>query len=225
MDLSHIAYWVFDLDNTLYPPEMCLFDQIEVLMERFIMREIGIDQTEARQLRDDYWETYGTTLTGLVTRHGIDADAFLAEVHDLDLSALRPDPTLAALIAALPGQRMIYTNGARMHGERVSTARGLRHTFTDVFGTEDAGYLAKPSEEAFRRVFERADIDPTRAVMIEDAARNLEAPKAMGMATVLVGSTKSAFADFHAPDVTTFLESLRGSDGLSEHSHTTHATP
>ena len=35
---SHVRTWVFDLDNTLYPPEMRLFDQIEQRMTQYVMR-------------------------------------------------------------------------------------------------------------------------------------------------------------------------------------------
>ena len=39
---SHVRNWVFDLDNTLYPPAMRLFDQIEVKMTDFVMRRLGV---------------------------------------------------------------------------------------------------------------------------------------------------------------------------------------
>ena len=34
---AHVRHWVFDLDNTLYPPEAALFDQIELRMTQFVM--------------------------------------------------------------------------------------------------------------------------------------------------------------------------------------------
>ena len=38
---SHVRHWVFDLDNTLYPPEVRLFDQIEVRMTAWVMEALG----------------------------------------------------------------------------------------------------------------------------------------------------------------------------------------
>ena len=43
-DFSHVETWVFDLDNTLYPPSMRLFDQIEAKMTGYVMRELGLDR-------------------------------------------------------------------------------------------------------------------------------------------------------------------------------------
>ncbi len=40
---SHITTWVFDLDNTLYPPADRLFDQIERRMTAWVMRNVGLD--------------------------------------------------------------------------------------------------------------------------------------------------------------------------------------
>ncbi|MEC8195935.1 MAG: pyrimidine 5'-nucleotidase, partial [Pseudomonadota bacterium] len=69
---SHVTTWVFDLDNTLYPPECRLFDQIEVKMTEYVMNTLGVDRPKADQLRHDYWARYGTTLTGLMREHDVD---------------------------------------------------------------------------------------------------------------------------------------------------------
>ena len=59
---DHVTDWVFDLDNTLYPPAVRLFDQIEVKMTDYMVRLLGIEPAAANQLRQHYWQTYGTTL-------------------------------------------------------------------------------------------------------------------------------------------------------------------
>ena len=105
-DFSHIETWVFDLDNTLYPPQFRLFDQIEVKMTAWVMRELGVGATEANRLRQHYWDTYGTTLAGLMREHGADPAPYLTEVHDIDFSVLPADPPLARAIKALPGRRI-----------------------------------------------------------------------------------------------------------------------
>ena len=43
---SHVTNWVFDLDNTLYPPEARLFDQIEVRMTAWVADALGVDAQE-----------------------------------------------------------------------------------------------------------------------------------------------------------------------------------
>ena len=64
-DFAHVDTWVFDLDNTLYPPAARLFDQIEVRMTAYEMDALRVPRAEADRLRADYWRLYGTTLAGL----------------------------------------------------------------------------------------------------------------------------------------------------------------
>ena len=40
---SHVNTWVFDLDNTLYPPSARLFDQIEQRMTHWVMTIVPRD--------------------------------------------------------------------------------------------------------------------------------------------------------------------------------------
>ena len=41
-DLDHVDTWVFDLDNTLYPAEINLFDQVDQRMSEFIAQELDL---------------------------------------------------------------------------------------------------------------------------------------------------------------------------------------
>jgi len=181
---AQVETWIFDLDNTLYHPSARLFDQINVRMTGFIIRELGVGKAEADALRRRYWGKYGTTLRGLIDEHGIDAARFLDEVHAIDLSALTPDAGLAAAVGRLPGARIVHTNGARAHARRVLAARGLTGLFDAIYAIEDKALVPKPQPDAYHRIVRLAGIDPGRAAMIEDDVRNLEVPKALGMATV-----------------------------------------
>ena len=204
-----IQTWVFDLDNTLYPPSARLFDQIEAAMHRYVVRELGVSEAEANHLRKRYWLDHGTTLNGLMRHHNIDPDPFLREVHDIDLSALTKDEELGAAIMALPGRKVVYTNGSRQHGERVSAARGLLGCFDAIYGVEDADYLPKPQREAFATVFRRGEIAPETAAMFEDCSRNLEVPHGLGIRTILVGPPEAArHIDHQTEDLAGFLSRL-----------------
>lgn len=189
---SHVDHWVFDLDNTLYPPEARLFDQIEVHMANFVMRELGVDEATAHKLRREYWEKHGTTLAGLMREHDVDPDPFLDAVHQLDLSHIEKDAELRASILALPGRKIIYTNGSRNHALKVSAARGLEGIFDAIYGIEDADYAPKPDHAAFAKVFAADGLPTKSAAMFEDDIRNLEIPHALGMNTVLVGPPETA---------------------------------
>ncbi|MEY4982540.1 MAG: hypothetical protein RIR62_806 [Pseudomonadota bacterium] len=208
----HITTWVFDLDNTLYPPRMRLFDQIEVKMTDWVARHLGVSRAEADRLRSDYWRLYGTTLAGLMAEHGVDPDGYLAEVHDIDFSVLEPDPLLAARIAALPGRRIIFTNGDAPYARKVIAARGLSGLFDAVYGVEHAGYRPKPERAAFETVFAADGLDPTRAAMFEDDPRNLAVPHAMGLRTVHIApeAEPAPHIHHHHDDLSAFLSRLTG---------------
>ena len=207
---SHVSHWVFDLDNTLYPPRARLFDQIEVRMTQYVMDALGVEHSEANRLRTHYWQLYGTTLAGLMREHDVDPAPYLNEVHDISLEHLEPDAALAAHIAALPGRRIVYTNGSSPYAERVLAARGLGGVFDAVYGVEHAGFRPKPEREAFETVFARARVDPARAAMFEDDPRNLAAPHAMGMQTVHVAPDphRAVHIHHHTDDLTGFLKRL-----------------
>ncbi len=210
---SHVRHWVFDLDNTLYPPEVPLFSQIDRRMTDYVMRSLGVDHAEADRLRRDYWREYGTTLAGLMAHHGTDPQEFLIEVHEIDFTVLEHDRELRARIEALPGRRIVYTNGSAPYAERVIEARGLAGVFDAAYGVEDAGYHPKPRREAFDTVFAIDGLDPKRAAMFEDDARNLAVPHGLGMRTVHVAPSplpdgEAGHIHHHTDDLTGFLARL-----------------
>jgi len=206
----HVTTWVFDLDNTLYPPAARLFDQIEVRMTDWVMRELSVDRAEADRLRRHYWQSYGTTLAGLMREHGVDPAPYLNDVHDISLDSLVADAVLARRIAALPGRRIVYTNGCAPYAHRVLDARGLSGLFDAVYGVEHAGFRPKPDRDAFETVFAADGLDPARAAMFEDDPRNLAVPHAMGMRTVHVApqATAAAHIHHHTDDLSGFLALL-----------------
>lgn len=193
-EFGDVNCWIFDLDNTLYPPQVALFAQIEARMTAYVQRLTGLDADGASQMRARYWRDHGTTLAGLMAHHQVDPAGFLADVHDVDLSALTPDPALARGIGALPGLKIIHTNADAAYAGRVLAHRQLA-VFDAIHGIEETGFHPKPDPRAFAAVMEAHGIDPARAAMFEDDPRNLEVPFALGMRTVLVGAGR------HGPDL------------------------
>ncbi|MCS0494922.1 pyrimidine 5'-nucleotidase [Ancylobacter sp. MQZ15Z-1] len=185
-DFTRIDTWVFDLDNTLYPPGLDLWRQIDMKMRAYIAEFLGLSLDEAFALQKSYYRKYGTSLRGLMIEHAMDPDAFLAEVHAIDLSELDAAPALGEAIGALPGRKLVYTNGSRRHAEAVLAKLGISHHFADVHDIVSAEFHPKPQEAAYRGFLRRFDVDPGRAAMFEDLARNLEVPATLGMRTVLV---------------------------------------
>ncbi len=207
---GHINTWVFDLDNTLYPPRMRLFDQIEARMVRYVMAAIGVDRDEADRLRASYWHRHGTTLAGLMAEHHIDPEDFMADVHEIDFTVLSPDPVLREQIATLPGRKIIYTNGSAPYAKNVIAARGLSGLFDAVYGVEHAGWRPKPEAAAFDAVFRADGLQPGSAAMFEDEARNLEVPHALGLRTVHIAPhpQPAPHIHHHHTDLSGFLAQL-----------------
>lgn len=211
-DFAHVETWVFDLDNTLYPPEMALFDQINIRMTDWVMQALGLARDEADRLRHRYWRDHGTTLAGLMDHHGVDPGPYLHDVHQIDFSVLSPDPGLADCIRALPGRRIVYTNGTEAYARQVIRHRGLSGLFDAVYGVEHANFRPKPEARAFRAVFAIDGLAPERAAMFEDDARNLAVPFAMGVRTVHVAAEPEPAAaghvHHHTDDLAGFLARL-----------------
>lgn len=181
--------WIFDLDNTLYPAECNLFAEVDRRMGEFIAHYLGVPFAHARHLQKTYYRQFGTTLAGLMKVHKLEPAEFLAYVHDIDLSAVPEVPELRAEIAALPGRRLIFTNGSHRHAERVAEKLGVLDLFEDICDIAACDYVPKPSADAFARMIRRHGVASEEAAMFEDMPMNLEVPHKLGMTTVLVHSS------------------------------------
>ena len=122
--LHQTRCWVFDLDNTLYPAACNLFVQVDRRIQQYIMDMFDAGPEEARTIQKSFFHEYGTTLNGLMTNHGVDPGGYLAYVHDIDVSPVQPNPALDAVLARLPGRKLVYTNGSVSHAERVMERLG-----------------------------------------------------------------------------------------------------
>src|SRR5437016_14274423 len=114
---GHVDTWVFDLDNTLYPHHVNLWQQVDARIGEFVGAWLKISPEEARGIQKDYYRRYGTTMRGMMTEHGVRADDYLAYVHQIDHSPLEPNPAMGAAIQELPGRKLILTNGSVDHGK------------------------------------------------------------------------------------------------------------
>lgn len=218
MDLDHVDTWIFDLDNCLYPASCDLFELIDERMTAYVQRLEGCDYAEARRIQKGHFHDHGTTLAGLMATRGIDPHHFLDDVHDIALDRLTRNPQLAAMIAALPGRRFVFTNGDVTYATRVLDALGLGETFAGVHDIHATNLIPKPRAEAYVSLCDRFAIDPARALFVEDMAKNLRPAKAIGMTTVWVdnGSDQGGFGqardfiDVRITDVSAWLTELVG---------------
>lgn len=213
-DPSLVDCWIFDLDNTLYPPSTRLFDQIDERMGLFIQQLLGCDAMEARRVQKLYFHDHGTTLSGLMHFHATDPHEFLGFVHDIDMSPLAAAPRLADRLAKLPGRKILFTNGDDAYAAKVLEALDLSASFEAMWDIHAMAYKPKPEPSAYTGMIEALGINPDTSVFVEDMARNLAPAKALGMQTVCLDlatdwgdrAKDDAAIDVVADDVVAWLD-------------------
>ena len=220
---DHVDTWVFDLDNTLYPHHVNLWQQVDKRISEYVSRWLDITEEQARLIQKDYYRRFGTTMRGMMTLHGVSADDYLAYVHKIDHSPLEPNPAMGAAITKLPGRKLILTNGSVDHVDAVLSRLGLVGHFDGVFDIIAADLEPKPAPQTYQKFLRDHAVDPAKSAMFEDLARNLVVPHQLGMTTVLVvpdGSKEvvredwelegrdAAHVDHVTDDLTGFLQGL-----------------
>lgn len=221
-DFRHVDAWIFDLDNTLYGAETKLFAQIERRMTLFVQEFLGLDAETARATQKAYYREHGTTLNGLMRVHGVDPDAYLAFVHDIDLSPLAPDAGLIRALARLPGRRFVFTNGCRNHATRVLDRLAVTELFDELWDIRTIEYRPKPDPDSYRAVLARVGATAARSAYFDDIARNLVPAHALGCTTVWLKNdsvwskqgpehpaASSEHIHYEATNLCSFLEELR----------------
>lgn len=180
----------FDLDDTVYANTTGLWPAIRARMGKFMHERLGLAEAEVPALRRSYFETYGTTLRGLQIHHQVDADEYLAYVHDLPLEDyIGPDEALRNLLLSLPEQKWIFTNADADHARRVLKILQVGDCFSGIVDLRATGFACKPEPEAYRLALELAgEQDARRCVMLDDSPSNLASARAMGLFTILVGA-------------------------------------
>jgi putative hydrolase of the HAD superfamily len=184
--------WLFDLDNTLYPARCNLFAQTDQRIGEYICRLLDVGPEEAKRIQKDYWRAYGTSLRGLMTRHGCAPTEFLDYVHDIDYSPVSASPALDQALKRLPGRKIVFTNGTVRHAERVMERLGVAHHFEGIYDIVAADYVPKPERVVYDDLVTRYRVDPKRAVMLDDIASNLLPAHALGMLTVWIRTPESS---------------------------------
>jgi len=215
---DHVRDWIFDLDNCLYPASAGLFDLIDERMTAYIERLLRCGPEEAARVQKAHFHEHGTTLAGLMKEHDVDPHDFLADVHDIALDRVAPNPRLARALAALPGRRIIFTNGDAQYAGRVLERIGIHGHFDGLHDIHANTYRPKPDPHGYAVLCDRFGIDPHHALLADDMIQNLRPAKALGMTTVWVDngsergnhSFEEGVADHRIGDVADWLESILG---------------
>jgi putative hydrolase of the HAD superfamily len=180
--------WVFDLDNTLYAAECDLFSQVDQRIGSYVQTLLGLNAEDARRVQKKYLMDHGTTLRGLMVHHDVDPHHYLDAVHDIDFSPIERDGRLRDAIERLEGRKLVFTNADNRYARKVLSRLGVEDMFEDVFDILEAGLEPKPEPRVYDQFIARYGIDPGKAVMFEDMARNLIPAHDRGMATVWINT-------------------------------------
>lgn len=217
-DLAEIKYWIFDLDDTLYPKSSGLDKVIQDALTQYIANYLKISDAEARELCVGYYQKYGSTICGLMETTDIKPRKFVREVHqNLDLSVITPNPRLSEALANTHGKKYIFTNGSYCHGLRVCKKLGIEKNISGFFGAQSTNFIPKPDPRAFEEFFARYQIDPKVSIFFDDSFRNLETISKMGTRTVWIADSQQeldsykilpSYVDYATADITNWLEEL-----------------
>ncbi len=173
----------FDLDDTLYPNTNGLWEAIRLRMTDYLRDPLGFAPDEIQEIRQSYYENYGTTLRGLQTHHEVDEDDYLAYVHDLPLEEfISPDPGLRSMLESLPQKKWIFTNADADHAKRVLKVLGIEDCFSGIIDVRALDFLCKPDRKAYVRALDLAgEANPENCVLLDDSIRNLTPAHQLGI--------------------------------------------
>jgi len=197
--------WIFDLDNTLHNATPHIFPHINRSMTEYVRHYLQLDESAANDLRVNYWQRYGATMTGMMRHHGTDPGHFLWHTHqfpELDRMVLR-DPRLRHVLKHLPGRKVVFSNAPLRYACAVLRLLRVDDLFDHVMAVEQTRFRPKPDSFGFLRLLRRQRIRAAQCVMVEDSLENLQAAKRLGMRTVWVNSGKrnSPSVDVKVADV------------------------
>ena len=215
-NLLDIKYWIFDLDNTLYSGQTKVFSEVDKKMSTFISKKMDVDLVKAKEIQKKYFYEYGTTLSGLMKQDSIDPHEFLEFVHDIDISWLPKDLKLKDELIKIKEKKYIFTNGSNAHVKNVTKQLGIDGLFDGAFDIVDANFVPKPHIDPYIKIIDKFKIEPTKSILIEDIAHNLEQAKNLGMKTCWL-ENEEAFAkkdadkpyiDYKIKNLPSFLQEI-----------------
>lgn len=194
----------FDLDATLYPASSGLWNAIKRRIQNYLVEVMGFSEKESKELRQAYYQNYGTTLEGLRRHHDINPVDYLAYVHDIPIEDfIEVTPQLNEILSTLPQTKWVFTNADRDHARRVLNHLQVHDLFAGIVDVYALDYQVKPQPEAYHQALQLANA-PTSAscVLFDDLPQNIPPANEIGFFTVLVNENEANnSADLHINSV------------------------
>ncbi len=205
--MNKFQFIVFDLDKTLYPKNNGLLDEICKRMDLFISQNFK-DINNAKEYREELFNKYGTSLSGLRKEKGVNPAEFYRFIHDFDIeSFLKRDEKLISLFYNTEQEKILFTNAPRSYALRVLKKLGIEKFFLDkdILDIYALRFNNKPQEKAYNILVNYINTDPEKVIIADDYEHNLKPAKELGMTTVLVGNEdngKYQYVDYYINKIT-----------------------
>ena len=215
-ELKNIEYFIFDLDGTCYLQLEEVFGQVSKRMGEFISTKLNVDLKKAKEIQKEYFHKYNTTLNGLILNNKVDAHEFLKYVHDIDISFLKKDKILREELIKLKAKKYIFTNGSHDHILNVTKHLGIEDLFDGMWDIVDSNFKPKPLIEPYNMLIKKFNINPEKAIFIDDIAKNLESAKKIGMKTAWLINNEDwgkkdadkSYIDYRIKSLPSFLQEI-----------------
>jgi len=181
---------LFDLDNTLYPPESGVLQEINRRIGIFCAGYFGIGVEEANEMRRGMHLVYGTTLQWLRVCHGMnDPEPYIKAIHPEDMSSfVSPDPQLRFFLSELPVDYVIFTNAPMEHARRTLKALNLNDLFPRVWDLRSMSYQGKPHRDSYELILGDLGLKAGDALLVDDSEVNIEGFEKLGGRVLPVGN-------------------------------------
>jgi len=194
---------IFDVDDTLYDvgTGFTAHRNGEIIHQYMVDHLKFASLQEAKQVRDEYFETYHATAKALTVAQAegkVPAGAptfdtaHLAEYWATHLNYDLLGPPKLELYEQLkqcPCTLVAFSNGPRIYVKAVLKHLGLWDLFGDegLYAVDDVLPYCKPEKEAFEKIFQHIGHPPPEScIMVEDSMKNIRRAKELGMKTVLI---------------------------------------
>jgi pyrimidine 5'-nucleotidase len=209
--MNEIHWLLIDLDETLYSPETGVWQAIALRISEFMTQKLHLPPSEIQNLREQYFNTYGTTLNGLIAHHDVNPEEYMDFVHDIPIERyLSPNIPLQDMLTQLPQRKAIFTNADRQHVLKVTRTLGIEKCFHRVIDQYALDWINKPQPLAYKKALQQlSGADAKRCMIVDDQPRNLLPAKELGMFTVLVGKeVKGPGIDFCIPSILDLVSAI-----------------
>ena len=190
MNLKNIKYIILDMDGCCYHPKYLksLFGQVSSRMTDFISLKLGIEKTKAKEIQQEYFYKYDTSLNGLMKNYPdlINGTEFLKYVHNINYDCIEKDMELREELLKLDVKTYCATNGSKEHAINCMKKIGIDDLFEGkIMDIVDFKFIPKPNAESLKLMCDKFQI-PTNeeTVYIEDIAKNLSSDTAKDMIKV-----------------------------------------